>query len=1001
MGQLEAGTRIDGRYRIVGLLGAGGMGEVYRARDEKLGRQVALKTVAKDLVGSERARARLKREARAAAALEHSGIAQVYDVGEMDDGGAYLVMELVRGRSLRELMRYDAIERHEVLNLITEIATALDHAHARGVIHRDIKPDNVMLREDGRACLLDFGLAKALGPANEATVAGDTPTAEAEHLTKEGTLIGTLSYLAPEQARGRDVGPKSDQFALATMAYEALAGRLPWDGHNAAAVLAQILVDEPPAPSSLESSLPLRADRVFARALSKRPEDRFEDASAFASALLDAFDETHPDEDGQHLLDVREGAPSDDGVAPPSEGSGAASWASWGLGGGAVLAIALAVGLLFEPGEPDPDPVPAAPGLAEDAIVACPVLSASGVGEEASWLGAMAAHQACDRLTYWLGGDPARTRVPAELEGLPLVADDDFPEDPWVADHIETRTLVAAREFDGWLGGTVLRASDGSFIVELELRAPDANEPLARARGESRALYRAVADAVDAIAAADALPTRGRLDDHVAPWLGMAEPQLALAFYYDLGHGVLSGIGGVEACEGLIAHRDELGAMVGEVGRSCARLGVDGAEGLEVLALDRSSTASLALTAAAVTLPEAEARALATELAEARRAATVPLARATLAKAEITILEQLGDMDRARDLLLVAARELPRDWFLRVHLVRAMLRTEGAFAATRALAAWVPDRPEAWRTLALPLGGAGRSIPWLRRAYLSGGSLPLYGIYLAKALLRSGRREEVRPIAARYATAGPRSRVAGEYLRARIEMSEGRFGRAFERMLGVLVEHERLGLFLYGDTECVELLMQLARVLGRGPEAADPLAQRFVLAEPHRLAIDQPHYELPAITMCMHASPRVAAPCLARLRSLRETGATRAGRNATAEALLTGAERYVDQDWDGAARAWRPLVRRRNAGVFPDAFERAAELGLLDRLLARLVRQTAFAGISPAHPLAARRAVARGELDRARELAEAVIRSWGTADVDIAAVDEMRALVADLPGSGN
>jgi len=989
MGQLPPGARIDDRYRIVGPLGAGGMGVVYRARDEKLGRQVALKMLPKDRVGDEKARARLRREARAAAALEHPGIAAVYDVGEAEDGGTYLVMELVRGRSLRDRMRESDLTREAILSVIGQVADTLDHAHASGVIHRDIKPENIMVRDDGRACLLDFGLVKDLGPAVAETVAGDTPTEE--HLTKEGTLIGTLSYLAPEQARGRGVGPRSDQFALATTAYEALAGQLPWDGENAAAVLAQILVDDAPPPSSLESTLPLATDRVFARALAKSADDRFESCTELAEALARSFDPS---------ARAAEITPSST-AAPSTETSGAAPWVPWAVGGGGVLAIALAVGLLWDApgGGPDPDPTPVA--LGAEATVACPVLDASGVQEPSAWLGVMAAHQTCERLTWWLGGDPARTRVPAELIGLPEVAGDDFPEDPWIEDGVAERTRQAARELDGWIDGRVVRDDDGAFVVELALRAPGVDAPLAQSRGEAEVLYLAVAQAVDALAEDDALPTAERLDEAIAPYVGTDDIGVALAHSWDLGHAALSGIGAREACHRLIARREALGPTEGDVRRSCLRLGVAEAEALQRPALDRSSIAALALTAAEQELPEQEARAIAAELAEARGEATHPFARATIAKGEIMIWERLGDFDRARDLLLTTVRDTPRDWFLRVHLVRAMLRTPGAYAATRALAAWSPDRPEAWRTLALPLRGAERSIPWLRRAYLAGGALPIYGIYLSHALIGNGHPQEVRAIAARYATSGESSRVAGEYLRARVEAMDGRFGRAFERMLAVLLERDSLGRFLDGDTECVEFLMQLATLLGRDAEAADPLAQRFVLAEPHRLMVDQPHYEIPAIAVCMRASEALATPCLARLRALREAQAARAGRAATAEALLTGAEAYVSGDREAAVRAWRPLVRRGNSLLFNDAFEPAGELGLLDRHLAILVQNEQFGGLSHVHPMAARRAAVRGEHDRARALAEATIRAWGTADVELRQVDEMRALLASLPDSGD
>ncbi len=987
MGTLAPGSRIGERYRVVGPLGAGGMGVVYRARDEKLGRQVAVKTLSKELLDSDKARARLKREARAAAALEHPGIAQVYDVGDTEDGDTYLVMELVRGRSLREHMREGSLDRATRLEIIRQIAEAIDHAHRAGVIHRDIKPENIMVRDDGRACLLDFGLAKDLGVATADTISGDTPTAEAEHLTKEGALIGTLSYLAPEQARGRDVGPRADQFALATTAYEALAGQLPWDGANAAAVLAQILVDEAPPPSSLESSLPLAADRVFAKALAKNPADRYESASAFADALV-----TSLDPDARH-------EPARPSGAPVVAAGG--SVLPWLLGGAVVLAIALGVGLLWDHGPRDPDPAPVA--LGDDAVIGCPVVEAAGVEEPSSWLGAMVADQVCERLLWRLGGDPARTRFPAELIGLPLVADDDFPEDPWVEAGVRDRTLEAARALDGWVSGRVTRTPEDAFVVDLELRARGVTEPVATAHGEGEALHRAVAEAVDRLAAGDALPTRDAIDPDVAPWVGTDDVEIALGIHYDLGYGTLSGVGADAACRMLIARRDELGPTTGEVQRSCTRIGADGVEQLRPPALDRSSPAALALTAPENVegMAEEEARALAAELATARREATLPYARATLAKGEVQIWQQLDDQDRARDLLLTAARELPHDWFLRVHLVRLMLGSDGAFAATRALAAWLPGRPEAWRTLALPAHQPARAIPWLRRAYLSGGELPLYGIYLSHALLKVERREEVRAIAARYATAGPELRIAGEYLRARVEMSEAHFGRAFERMAEVLADRERLGDFLQGDTDCVESFLQLASFLGRGPEAADPLARRFVLADPHRLAINEPHYEVSAIAICMRASPELAGPCLARLRTLREERAARAGRRSTAEALLAGAERLVQGDDAGAVREWRTLVRRGHPLLDAGAFERAGELDLLDTLLESWLHRNDYAGLHPAHAIAARRAATRGEDDRARELAEQVIGAWGAADVPVPAVTEMRALLAERPGSSD
>lgn len=979
MGQLPPNTLVGERYRITGPLGAGGMGVVYRARDEKLGRQVALKTLPKDRVGDAKARARLVREARSAAALEHPAIAQVFDVGEADDGGAFLVMELVRGESLRTLMGSGALERDELLDVLRQVADALDHAHAHGVIHRDIKPDNIMVRDDGRAVLLDFGLAKDLGPAVADTVGPDTPTEDAQ-LTKEGTLIGTLSYLAPEQARGRDVGPRSDQFALATSAYEALTGKLPWDGPNAAAILAQILVDDAPPPSSLESSLPAEVDRVFARALAKDAQERFESAAGFVGALRDAFARS----DEPREVDPLAITPS----ITPSAATGGRGWIVAG-----VLALLVAGGLVASLLWPDPPP-PEPEGLPDDVVVACPVLEATGVEAPTGWLGAMAADLTCARLGWMLGGDPTRTRGPAELAGLPIVAGDEFPADPWGEDDARERTLTAARETDAWIDGDVRRREDGGMHVTLRLVA--GGETLETAEGESDALYDAVAQATSGLASA--LPTREALDADVARWTGTESPEVML-LADELFDASLTGVGVDRRCAALRARRAALGPIEGEIGRVCRAWRIEGADAFETPPLDRTSPARLALTAPehADDLSEAELREIAETLRAARSEATHPLARATLARGEIQVWELLDEGDRARDLLLTAVEDLPRDWWLRVHFVRAMLRTPGAVAATRALAAWHPGSPEAWRTLALPiLADRERALPLLRRAYASGGMLPLHGTLLADLLLKDGRREEVRRMAARYATAGPMSRLAGEYLRARVEISEARFGRAYERLSEALADEDiRFGRLINGDHDALVWLLELASLLERERETADPLVRAWVLSEPRRLHTDQPHYELPTIALCMHATPELARPCLATLRGLREGRTARAGRLDGAAAFLAGAERYVEEDWQGAVDAWRPMVRSRSPFLPAAPFAAVGETEIARRLERAQLRRADFAGAHPVHVLRAERAFAAGDTERATQLAERVLGAWASADVEVPAVARMRQLATE------
>jgi serine/threonine protein kinase len=268
-----ASVKLAGRYELAESIGSGGMGVVLRARDERLGREVAVKILPPDRVGDATARRRLVREARAAAALQHSGIVHVYDVGETDEGGAYLVMELVKGTSLRQTLEGNATSLQTRLRYVVEAARALAFAHARGIVHRDVKPDNIMIREDGRVCLLDFGLAKPVLGQGGSTV------------LSEGGIIGTPAYIAPEQAAGGEVDARADQFSLGVTAYEALAGRVPWNATSLAHMIAAILRDDPPPLSTINPLLPRELDAPLARSMAKRPEDRFPSVADFGDAL--------------------------------------------------------------------------------------------------------------------------------------------------------------------------------------------------------------------------------------------------------------------------------------------------------------------------------------------------------------------------------------------------------------------------------------------------------------------------------------------------------------------------------------------------------------------------------------------------------------------------------------------------------------------------------------------------------------------------------------------
>ncbi|MFK7989644.1 MAG: protein kinase [Sandaracinaceae bacterium] len=978
----DSPTRWSDRYRAVAPLGEGGMGVVYRAEDEKLGRQVAVKTLQAARLGDARARSRLLREARAAAALEHPNIAQVFDVGETDDGGAFLVMEWVRGRSLRAL-KEEGMELPALLDVLEQIAAALDHAHGQGVVHRDVKPDNVMVRPDGRVALLDFGLAKEFGPAVADTVKPDAPV---DSITREGALVGTLAYLSPEQARGADVGPWTDQFALAVTAYEIITGDIPFRGDAMVDVLAKIMLDEAVAPSLQAKGVPASMDAVFARALAKDRHERFDSVGAFVAALR-ACQRSQEETSLADTLSAERPRPNALESTPPSAPKESPLWRVFGLTALALFGMGMAASLLWGPPPAPEAPVPEA--------VACPVLEARGVSAPAGWLGAMGADLVCRGLTLRMGGDPTRTRGPAELLGLPTVAEDDFPEDPYAATDAREATLEAARSVGTYVDGRVERRADGAMAVSLTLYQN--GEPRGEGTGESDALYEAVGLALDGVL--QDTPYPARIDPELAPWIGTESVAVARAFD-ELGDATLTGVGVEARCETLMSAGDEAAMFGSEVRRVCGRWGIEGASDIPIAPLDRSHPGTLALTAPAhgPELDDATLRELAETLAEARRSHESPVARATLARGAVALYEVLDDSERASDLLLAAAADLPTDWFLRVHRVRSTLHTPGEHASVRALAAWHPSKPEAWRTLALPQLREPAAVTWLERAYLSGGRLPLYGIYLAHAELRLGRDDAVRSIAARYATGPTDTQLAGDYLRARLDIEIGRFGAAFERLARALSTLPSFGRLVDGDVEALSWLLRLAEVLGRQNEAADPLVERFVLADDHRLLVDQPHYEIPAIHLCAHASPALATPCLERLSELRAGRAARAGRMDGAAQLLEGTRYALSDQPERAALAWRPLVRTRiGSALDPRVFEAAGEPELADRIVRARLRLDTFGGASPVHAMEAMRARERGDFEAARSLARRVIDAWGASDVPIEMVATMRELLESLP----
>jgi serine/threonine-protein kinase len=267
MTRLEAAQRIGDRYTLVDRIGAGGMADVWCADDEMLGRRVALKFMHERFAQDEQFVERFRREAQAAAGLQHPNMVGVYDRGEWE-GRPWIAMEYVEGASLKELIAR-GLEVGEALEIVRQVLAGARFAHGRGIVHRDLKPQNVIVDSEGRARVLDFGIARA----------------GASEITQTGSVLGTAQYLSPEQAQGLEITPASDLYSIGVILYEALTGRVPFEADSPVAVALKQVSEQPRPPSELNQRVPPALDAVCLRALAKDPENRFASADDFLRAL--------------------------------------------------------------------------------------------------------------------------------------------------------------------------------------------------------------------------------------------------------------------------------------------------------------------------------------------------------------------------------------------------------------------------------------------------------------------------------------------------------------------------------------------------------------------------------------------------------------------------------------------------------------------------------------------------------------------------------------------
>jgi predicted Ser/Thr protein kinase len=276
-------------YEVEGLLGKGGMGTVYRARDTRLQRPVALKVLSSDFTSDIDRRSRFFREARSAAAINHPAVAQVYDVDETD-GITFIAMELVEGETVRQLITQRDLDLMSALEIAIQVGEGLTRAHELGIVHRDIKSENIMITRDGNTKILDFGLAKLDPLRNQESDPGRSAEEHMSQLataaaTQAGMVVGTVAYMSPEQARGRQVDHRSDVFSLGVTLYEMATGQLPFKGESPLDTMHAIAFEETRPLTVLRQNMPADLQRIVSRCLRKRPEDRYQDVRTLVADL--------------------------------------------------------------------------------------------------------------------------------------------------------------------------------------------------------------------------------------------------------------------------------------------------------------------------------------------------------------------------------------------------------------------------------------------------------------------------------------------------------------------------------------------------------------------------------------------------------------------------------------------------------------------------------------------------------------------------------------------
>jgi hypothetical protein len=930
------------------------MGTVYAAHDPALDRRVALKLIRAAATGPE-LEARLLREAKAMARLSHPEVISVFDAGR-DGDRLFIAMELIDGGTLRQWLVARPRTWREIIAVFVRAGRGLAQAHASGLVHRDFKPDNVLISHDGKVRVTDFGLARDLEEA-PLPGAGEEPDRPAfagdPYLTQTGALLGTPAYMAPEQLAGAKADARSDLFAYCVALYEALYGERPFDGKT--------LIEQRDAkregkvrPPRADRKIPARVGRVVLAGLRARPEERY----GSMDALLDALERA---------------------ARPPLGLS--SRWLA------AVAGAVVVAGIVFGMRARE-HPVPAGKGEADavrtavaalagpDARLACPIFEVRGMDEIAGRLGAAAGTLACARASWNLGGRDDRVLPPAALLGVPAQPVDGFA-DPYLAQEQRARTLELARARGAaYVDGTVLY-DHASWSVEVTVRAPN-DEVITRAQATDAKFLSAVKKALHESWGPPLV--RREIDPDVARWTGFSDVDLGLASVD------VHMMDSPDECGAIRARAGELGNAFFPLEKICEQEGAESPPDAGMPTLDESSPPALVASARALfavgkPVPVPEARRFAEVLEKLRDSESSSVGRAFLADAAGVLWYVAKEPERVEASLRLALREDPLlldAW----HFMIVVAAGRGSEAPAASIAsAWLPSEASF-----VAKAGSYRGDELdarLRDARLAYVLEPGFtqAMHIGRALAEAGRADDVREIAAASLESDESSRLLKAYLLAFVALHDAKMARA----IPLLEEAGNIGM-----TD----LVVVADVAGRAEETATRWAARFLSLPDVEVDITARGYDAPMV-LCMRARRDLALRCLDRVDRLGH-----AAHNwwyEGGEALLQGARSYAAGDLRGAVSAWRPLVAGPNleiARILPtEAFERAGESELAARIDTRKLPFTFIAGVSDAAPREAKRALAAGDAMRARELAQAVVHAWEVADLEVPAVARMRTLL--------